>query len=183
MERWPGARWGGDHMSFEALMSRHQVRTYKLIRRYVGNSADACDVLQDTFLSAWRGLSAYERDRPLEFWLGRIALNKCRDRNRRETARRFVNSGLCAEEIPELRDLAPTPPDAIEAEQELARLESCLLKLADALRAPLLLTAVEGLSHKEAARVLGISAKAIEMRVYRARARLAELLDEGRSAA
>ncbi len=165
-------------MSFAVLVSRHQNRTYKLIRRYVDNSADACDVLQDTFLSAWRGLSDYQRDRPLEFWLRRIALNKCRDRNRREVARRFVNGRLSPEEIPELQDPAPSPAEAAEGDQEFARLGSCLLKLADPLRVPLLLTAVEGLSHKEAARALGVSAKAIEMRLYRARAQLAHLLDQ-----
>jgi RNA polymerase sigma-70 factor (ECF subfamily) len=162
----------GDDAAFALLVSRHKGWAYQFVRRYVGNSADAYDVLQDTFFSAWRALGRYERDRPFEFWLRRIALNKCRDRNRRETVRRLIGARSGAEESEEIQDPAPGPSALTEGDQELRLLESYIAKLPRSLMEPLLLTALEGLSQEEAGKLLGISAKAIETKVYRARIRL-----------
>ena len=162
----------GDDAAFALLVSRHKGWAYQFVRRYVGNSADAYDVLQETFFSAWRALSRYEQDRPFEFWLRRIALNKCRDRNRRETVRRLIGSRSAGEESDEIQDPAPGPSAVTEGDQELRLLESCIAKLPRSLMEPLLLTALEGLSQEEAGKLLGISAKAIETKVYRARMRL-----------
>jgi RNA polymerase sigma factor CnrH len=162
----------GDDAAFALLVSRHKGWAYQFVRRYVGNSADAYDVLQETFFSAWRALSRYEQDRPFEFWLRRIALNKCRDRNRRETVRRLVGARSAGEESDEIQDPAPGPSAVTEGDQELRLLESHIAKLPRSLMEPLLLTALEGLSQEEAGKLLGISAKAIETKVYRARMRL-----------
>jgi RNA polymerase sigma factor (sigma-70 family) len=162
----------GDDAAFALLVSRHKGWAYQFVRRYVGNSADAYDVLQDTFFSAWRALGRYERDRPFEFWLRRIALNKCRDRNRRETVRRLIGARSGAEESDEIQDPAPGPSALTEGDQELRLLERYIAKLPRSLMEPLLLTALEGLSQEEAGKLLGISAKAIETKVYRARMRL-----------
>jgi RNA polymerase sigma factor CnrH len=162
----------GDDAAFALLVSRHKGWAYQFVRRYVGNSADAYDVLQDTFFSAWRALARYERDRPFEFWLRRIALNKCRDRNRRETVRRLIGARSGAEESDEIQDPAPGPSALTEGDQELRLLERYIAKLPRSLMEPLLLTALEGLSQEEAGKLLGISAKAIETKVYRARMRL-----------
>jgi RNA polymerase sigma factor (sigma-70 family) len=131
--------------------------------------------LQETFFSAWRALERYQGDRPFEFWLRRIALNKCRDRNRRETVRRFIGAAARADETALLVDSAPGPAELVGADQEVRRLEQQLRKLPRSLQEPLLLTALEGLTQQQAGQVLGISAKAIETKIYRARLRLAEL--------
>jgi RNA polymerase sigma factor CnrH len=162
----------GDDAAFAQLVSRHKGWAYQFVRRYVGNSADAYDVLQETFFSAWRALSRYEQDRPFEFWLRRIALNKCRDRNRRETVRRLIGARSAAEESDEIQDPAPGPSAVTEGDQELRLLESYIARLPRSLMEPLLLTVLEGLSQEEAGRLLGVSAKAIETKIYRARMRL-----------
>jgi RNA polymerase sigma factor CnrH len=163
----------GDDAAFAMLVSRHKGWAYQFVRRYVGNSADAYDVLQDTFFSAWRALGRYETDRPFEFWLRRIALNKCRDRNRRETVRRMIGARTAIDEPSEVEDPAPGPSDLTEGDQELRLVERCIAQLPRSLMEPLLLTAFDGLSQEEAGKLLGVSAKAIETKVYRARLRLA----------
>jgi RNA polymerase sigma factor (sigma-70 family) len=162
----------GDDSAFALLVARHKHWAYQFVRRYVGNSADAYDVLQDTFFSAWRALGRYDRDRPFEFWLRRIALNKCRDRNRRETVRRFIGARGVGDESNEVQDPAPGPSAVMEGNQELQLLERYIAELPRSLMEPLLLTALEGLSQEEAGKLLGVSAKAIETKVYRARVRL-----------
>lgn len=168
----------GDDLAFTQLVARHKSWAYRFIRRYVGNADDAYDVLQDTFFSAWLALKRFERDRSFEIWLRRIALNKCRDRGRRESVRRVV-SGLLGDrtgEIPDVPDASPGPEGLTANEQEMAQLERSLARLPRSLKEPLLLTTLEGLSHREAGEILGLNAKAVEMRVYRARNRLQELL-------
>jgi RNA polymerase sigma-70 factor (ECF subfamily) len=170
----------GDDRAFERLITRHKARTYRFIYRYVGNATDAYDILQDTFFAAWRALSSYQNDCPFEFWLRRIALNKCRDRSRREAVRRFINGRARDEQTMKLADPAPQPPAIAEADQELEVLGKQLERLPRALKEALLLTALEGLSYEEAGQLLRVSAKAVETKVYRARARLAELCGRDR---
>jgi RNA polymerase sigma factor CnrH len=169
----------GEDDAFAALMSRHKAWAYQFVRRYVGDSSDAYDVLQETFFAAWRSLRQYQQDRPFEFWLRRIALNKCRDRKRRETVRRLFGR-VHVDEAADVIDPAPGPAQRLEGHEELRQLELHIAKLPRALKEPLLLTALEGLSQEQAGELLGISAKAIETRIYRARTQLAQLAGKSR---
>jgi RNA polymerase sigma-70 factor (ECF subfamily) len=72
-------------------------------------------------------------------------------------------------------DLSSVSPEAAVSDREqLTRLDQAIRKLPAGLRDPLVLTALEGMSHTEAGTILGVSAKSVEMSVYRARRRLAE---------
>jgi RNA polymerase sigma factor CnrH len=139
--------------------------------------------LQETFFSAWLALARYQTERPFEGWLRRIALNKCRDRARRDAVRR-VFSRLVGEEVETeaLPDPAPGPEAALATDQEVAQLERSIAALPRSLKEPLLLTALEGLSHQQAGELLGLNAKAVEMRIYRARERLTALRSARRGA-
>ena len=164
---------GGDDDAFAQLMSRHKHWALRFIRRYVGNAEDAYDVLQDTFFSAWLALTSYQRERPFESWLRMIALNKCRDRARRDRIRRVLFGNFeAAQAMPEPPDGAAGPEALAAARQEFSQLEQAVASLPRSLKEPLLLTTLEGLTHQQAGELLGLNAKAIEMRVYRARARL-----------
>jgi RNA polymerase sigma factor CnrH len=172
-----------DTAAFSRLVSRHRDAVLRSIRRYVGaGSEEALDVLQDTFFSAWGALAQYERDRPFLAWIRTIALNKCRDRARRAALRAAISRSWNVDDMQHVADSTPGPADLLESEQTLARLLGGLTQLSSSLREPLLLTALEGMSHLEAGDSLGISAKAVEMRVYRARVRLEGLMREPESA-
>ena len=167
----------GDDASFGLIMRRHKGWLYQFIRRYIADRDEAYDILQETFVSAWSALSRFDTQRPMQAWLRRIALNKCRDRARRNAVRRTALRifGFGAEAAAS----APAADAAAAADQALGRLEAAIAKLPRGLRESLLLTALEGLSHKEAGELLGINAKAVETRVYRAKKQLALLLDRG----
>ena len=170
----------GDQRAFSALLGRHKEPVYRLIRRYVGRSDDAYDLLQQTFVSAWTSLPRYDASRPFSAWVRTIALNKCRDWSRRAAVRRLFLSASAADEALEQAQDPQQGADArlvaAEDEGELARE---LARLPPALKEPLLLTVMDGMSQAEAGALLGISAKAVESRVYRARRALAERLSQG----
>jgi RNA polymerase sigma-70 factor (ECF subfamily) len=163
----------GDRTAFNRIVQRHQERLYRFIRRYVGDADEAYDLLQETFVSAWQALGRYDPARPAATWLRRIALNKCRDWGRRRAVRRFFYGAASLEAA----DKAPvTLMESDTEEAPLARLDRAIARLPNQLKEPLLLTAFEELSQEAAGRILGITAKAVETRVYRARKLLAEAL-------
>ena len=168
----------GREAAFTALMRRHKTWLYLFVRRHVRTSEDAYDIVQESFASAWAALKRYDPERPFEIWLRRIALNKCRDRGRREAVRRraFSLVGLAPEAVEQVADTAPGAEAASIGGAAVARLNAALAALPAKLREPLILTSLQGLSQREAAEVLGVTPKVVEMRAYRARKQLAEKL-------
>lgn len=169
---------GGDRAAFTALMTATKDDLYRFVRRYVGDEAEAHDVLQEAYVSAWLAMRRYDPARPFDVWLRAIALNKCRDWSRRRAVRRVVRGvmGLDAPEATAVGDEAPTPEARLDDQRRAADLQRALADLPDALKAPLLLAALEGRSHAEIASVLRVTPKAVETRIARARKKLAEVL-------
>lgn len=166
-----------DKGAFAALMRRHEARLYRLIRSLIGSDSEAVDLVQESFVAAWLALKSYDPARPFGTWLARIAINKSRDWGRRRAVRRLFTFAAPLEGgVLEIAD------DAIGAEvmaadrQRLTAVARELAKLPAPLKEPLILCAVDGLSQANAAEVLGISEKAVETRIRRARSKLAEIL-------
>ena len=169
---------GGDRAAFTALMTATKADLYRFVRRYVGDEAEAHDVLQEAYASAWLAMRRYDPARPFDVWLRSIALNKCRDWSRRRAVRRVVRGvmGLEAPEAASVGDEAPSPETRLDDQLKARRLQRALSDLPDALKAPLLLAALEGRSHAEIASILGVTPKAVETRIARARKKLAEVM-------
>lgn len=170
----------GDRRAIGDLIGLNKHWLYRFIRRYVGDADDAQDVLQESFVAAILNLSRYDDQRRFDIWIRRIALNKCRDRARRLAVRRAVGLEQRAVFEPDdIVDPAPSADTALQSAQALGALDRAVAALPPALKAALVLTSLEGLSHKEAGEILGLSVKAVEVRVYRAKRQLALRLDRG----
>lgn len=168
----------GDDRAYAELVSRHKDGLHRLLRRYLGDAEEAREAAHEAFIAAWSALPRYDPTRPFAAWLRTIAVNKARDRGRRRAFRRLIFGDRPPEDTGARHhpDPAATPDEALIRQERLALLDRAIASLPDALKAPLLLTAIEGLSQQETAEILGVSAKAVETRVYRARRILAETL-------
>lgn len=159
----------GRQAAYTEFLDRYRAPIFRLVRGNTGDDDAALDVTQEAFIAAFAALKSYDGTRPFKTWVSRIAFNKCRDWARRRAVRRFFSFALpieaaatvAGESIPADRQLA----DRIE----LARVREAIAKLPAAIREPLILHAIEGLTHAETAEILGISEKAVETRIYRAR--------------
>ena len=171
----------GDEPAFSQLMRRHKGTLHASARRHVGDQEAARDVVQDSFVAAWKALDRYDPARPFSTWLRAIALNKCRDHGRRLVVRRLIlgERSIDAPGTPDYADEGLDPEAQTERAQQLSRLEAAISRLPVQLKEPLILTYLEGYSPQEAADLLGVSAKTIETRAYRARKRLAEWIAPG----
>lgn len=168
----------GDQRAYTQLVGRHKEAVYKLIRRYGADADEAYDLSQQTFIAALRSLRRYDARRPFTTWVKTIALNKCRDWSRRAAVRRILLSPLsldssAVDAVPST--LLDAEADTLAQERQGA-LAAAVAALPKALKEPLLLTAIDGLSQREAGDVLGVSVKAVETRVARARKMLARRL-------
>lgn len=168
----------GNRRAFDQLVIRHKAQIYRIARHYIGNSSDAFDIVQDSFVAAWLALGSYDTARDFGAWLRTIALNKCRDFGRRQAVRRNVTRLFGLLSVHETSE--PSADVATErAEVEAARLQAldrAIAQLPSAQKEVLVLTAFAGLSQQEAASQLKTSVKSIEMKVRRAKQRLEELL-------
>lgn len=166
----------GDAEAFGALVRRHQKRIYRLAFHLVRNGAEAEDVTQEAFVRAYQALASFDgRSEPFT-WLYRITVNL--SLNRLRSTRRDRQSDDVADAriealLHEKRPSAGGDPAATSADRELARaLADGVDALSDTLRTTLVLVAIDGLSHDEAASVLGCPAGTIAWRVHEARRKL-----------
>jgi RNA polymerase sigma factor (sigma-70 family) len=168
----------GREDAYRALMQRHRGAVYRLVRAQVQDADAALDITQDSFIAAFANLGRYDRARPFRFWIMRIALNKCRDWRRRRAVRSFFSRARPMDEGAHVADSAPGPDAEAAGRQELGRVRLAINALPENLRSVLLLRTIEGMSQAEAAALLGVSEKAVETRLYRARMKLTEMLRE-----
>lgn len=164
--------------AYRELLRRHKEPVFRLVSNSIGDPVEALDLVQDTFVSAFAALSRYDGDRPFKLWISKIALNKCRDWARRRKVRSFFSFAHPLEVAEEYQSDEPDGFREAAAKAELRRTEAAINQLPFGLREILVLRGIEELSQSEAALTLGISEKAAETRLYRARTQLKRLLEE-----
>jgi len=168
----------GRQPAFGELVRRHREWVFRLVRNHVGDTDEALDVTQASFVAAFGALRRYDPERPFPVWMSRIAINKCHDWRRRRTVRSFLSFAFPISDAEDVADEAPLADHKLVAEQEFERTMRAISALPETLKEPLILRTIEGHSEAETAHILGISQKAVETRLYRARMRLAEILQK-----
>jgi len=167
----------GDNAAFGQLIRRHQTAIFRFLSHQVRDRADASDIAQETFVSLFRSLDRYDTGRPFLAWAFVIARNKARDHHRRRAALRWVGID---DHLDQTATQLPDPEHETAERQELRQVGGLIQALPEGLRTPLLLCAMEGLSHEEIGAAIGLSTKAVELRIYRARKALRAQLTQER---
>lgn len=171
----------GDQAAYAQLVEENAGRIYRLALRMVGNEVDAEDVLQETFLSAFKSIDKFEARSSLSTWLYRIATNAALMKLRRkEPVQVSVDEPLENDEgdlIPrQFFDFCCLPEEDLlrsEAREEMAR---AVEELPVTLRSVFVLRDIEGLSTEETADALDLSISAVKSRLMRARLKLRDRL-------
>jgi RNA polymerase sigma-70 factor (ECF subfamily) len=168
----------GDESAFEALVARFQGRTYRLVRRLTRSDGDAEDVLQETFLQAYRGLPSFRSEARFSTWLFRIATNAALMQNRRAARRptepldesppRFDAGGRHVLDEADLA-LAARADEILDRQRLAERALEAIERLPEIYRTAFVLRDLEEMPTGEVASVLGLDAAAVRQRVHRAR--------------
>lgn len=166
---------GGDQRAFRDLMQRHLPRTVRLAARVLGSNGAAEDVAQEAFVRVWKHAANWQDPKQagakFTTWLYRIVLNLCIDEKRKRT---FTD----IDAIPEKADDTPNAEANMQRREKSKRVKAALEQLPERQRAAFVLCFYEEYSNKDAADMLGISVKAIESLLVRARRILRDLLHD-----
>ena len=171
----------GDRAEFALFVETYSGQVYRLALKMLQNPQDAEDILQETFIKAYKALPNFEGRSRLSTWLYRIATNEALMFLRKKRPEQVsVDEPLENEEGDErprqIIDWCCLPENELMSSESRANLDHSVQQLPDGLRAVFLLRDIEGLSTRETADVLDISESAVKTRLSRARFRLRELL-------
>jgi RNA polymerase sigma-70 factor (ECF subfamily) len=167
----------GSKTAFNHVITRQAPRLHNIALRLVGNSSDAEDAVQEALAAAWFKLASFDRSRPVGPWLTRITVNKCRDLLRKRRIRQFFEFQGSNNADLMVVDDAPRQDTEVHERQRLEFIQREITRLPASLREPFVLVTFGENSQAEAAHILGISEKAVETRIYRARNRLREIAE------
>lgn len=173
----------GDFRAFEELVSRNEGRIYSIAYRMLGNKDDAKDILQETFMKAFKKLPDFKEESSFSTWITRIALNEVFMKLRKEKGNRITSLDELIEldEEPlkkEIVDWSKNPSRLQEIKESREILESSIKSLPEIYRVVFLLRDIEGLPTEEVAKILKLSIPAVKSRLLRARLSLRGKLNE-----
>lgn len=161
---------------FDTLYRDHVDLVYRYAHRLCGEMESAKDLVQETFLSAYRGFNRFRGDARISTWLYTIASRACirmRRKRKGQPERELSLDELVPTSDGEFHLQIPvdglTPEEALENKELREALDQAIQKLPSKYRMTLVLRDMEGLSAKEVGIVMGVNERAVKSRLHRAR--------------
>lgn len=169
----------GDRIEFARLVEVTSPKIYRLALKMMGNPQDAEDILQDTYIKAFRNINTFAGRSSLSTWLYRIATNEALMSLRRKQLDTVsidepVETMEGEQEPTQIVDWCCLPEQELLSAETRHRLDDAISHLSPALRVVFLLRDIEGLSTLETAQALNLSEEAVKTRLSRARMQLRE---------
>ena len=149
-----------DEDSFIQIVELYKKKVLSLCYSYIEDMQDAEDTSQEVFIALYNGISSFKGNSSLSTYIYRITLNKCIDFKRKKSIKVFL-SGLIETKEENNADI-----------DEKRFIRSCIKKLPEKLRTPIVLYYYIGLNQGEIAEILGVTSKNVEGKIYRAKQRL-----------
>lgn len=164
----------GDADAFEQLVVAYRDQVFRLALRMCGSEADADEVAQEAFLSAWKALPNFRGESQFSTWLYQLTTHAAIDLMRREKRQ------IAADDITEVSaaDPAPSPQQQAEQSEQREIVRDAILQLAPEQREVVVLRFMEELSYEEIGAVLKLPSGTVKSRLNRAKAQLKEILSK-----
>ncbi|MFY9235404.1 MAG: sigma-70 family RNA polymerase sigma factor [Fimbriimonadaceae bacterium] len=170
---------------FENMVSETRRRAYSMALQLTRNASDAEDLMQDTFIKAWRGFDSYMPGRPFLNWLLRIMQRAYLDSRRRDNPIRkadSLNSMISpsdgdVQELP-IHDPGPTATDEVLYEEFSREIRSALTELPEVYRSAIQLCDLDGMTYHEIAAMQGTTVGTVRSRIHRGRKMLREIVQK-----
>jgi RNA polymerase sigma-70 factor, ECF subfamily len=173
----------GNPSAFEELVRKYQQSVLNLVYHYIGYKDDIEDVAQKIFIKIYFSLPKFDLSRPFFPWLYRIAINQCYDELRRIRRQRIHTfSELSIEDAGSLENLISqneiSRDTGEDQEERCALLRRVLDQLPDKQRIAIVLRDIEAVPYAKMAELLKCTEQAARLKVFRARARLKEMMEK-----
>jgi RNA polymerase sigma-70 factor, ECF subfamily len=161
----------GDKLAMQALYTRHNVRVYRFVLRFVGDEALAEDLVSEVFVEVWRNAGRFEGNSQVSTWILAIARYKALS-----SLRRRKDDALDDVEAAAIPDSADDPEITMLKKDRVAILRECMSHLSRDHREIIDLVYYHEKSVDEAAQIVGIPPNTVKTRMFHARKRMSELL-------
>jgi len=161
----------GDRSAYETIVDQFAPMVFRLISRFFRTREDVEDLAQDVFLKLFSRIDQVHPDENFPGWLARVTVNTCYDELRKTRRRRMAMESY-GPEVLGPASVAPQEPDSF------GRAKLAIQRLDPKLRIPLLLKEVDEMSVEEIARTMGLTQTNVKVRLFRARKKLASMLNE-----
>lgn len=171
----------GERQAFDLLVSKYQRRLMRLLSRIVHDPAEAEDVVQETFIKAYRALRHFRGDSAFYTWLYRIGINTAKNFLVMQARRTPTSTEADAEQAEvfddgeHLRDIN-TPESVLASKQIAQTVNAAMDALPVDLRTAIALREIEGLSYEEISAIMACPIGTVRSRIFRAREVIAEKL-------
>jgi RNA polymerase sigma-70 factor (ECF subfamily) len=174
----------GDVDRFEVLVRKHQKKVFNIAFRMLGNYEDACEVVQDAFVSAHRGIKDFQENAKFSTWLYTIVVNLSRNRLKQLKSRRYHEKVSLDDPVPdddsriniEPASGEPSILERLERRDVQQRVQECINSLDNEFREVITLRDIQGFSYDEISGMLKIPEGTVKSRLSRARFVLRECL-------
>ena len=167
----------GDVDAFETLVRRHEKRMFNIAYRVIGNYDEACEIVQDAFISAYKNIKGFKGEAKFSTWLYAICINLSRNRLKQLKTRRYREGRSLDDPImtPD-GEIAADPPsgepsalDRLEARDVQQKVQLCINALDAEFREVIVLRDIQGFSYEEISAMLKVPEGTVKSRLFRAR--------------
>ncbi|MBK4734003.1 sigma-70 family RNA polymerase sigma factor [Noviherbaspirillum pedocola] len=174
-DRWVERAQKGDQQAFSLLVDAYHTRVWRFLLKWVRNRDDAEELVQETFLAAWRALPSFRAGSQFSTWLLGIALNLARNHHNRTVKKLSRNVELDETIYMDTPSGSDIEPDRqLERLQTMEALQQAIDNLPEDMRQVLIMVRLEGMQLEEVAEILGIPSGTVKSRLSRAKGRLLE---------
>jgi RNA polymerase sigma-70 factor (ECF subfamily) len=178
----------GDKVAFEMLFTKYQRRVSRLVARFVRSEAEVEDIVQESFIKAYRALASFRGDSAFYTWLYRIAVNTAKNHLVSASKRPISLSQFEKNDDDDFQEDifmsdAATPESELITKQIAETVNKSMNELPADLREAIMLREIEGMSYEDIAEAMGCPIGTVRSRIFRAREAISEkikpMLDVG----
>lgn len=164
----------GDQRAFEELVRAYQNRVFGFVCHYLGDHQEAEDVVQETFVQAFRKLASFRRASSFHTWIYRIAFNLSATRRKRRSRQNSVD--LQSSQANRVLDRAESPEQQLTRQERAVQVQAALAEMSEEYRTILVLREMNDCDYDAIAEILAIPVGTVRSRLHRARLELRERL-------
>ncbi len=161
----------GDSLGYKALYQRYSKAMYNTCLRMLNNETEAEDILQESFIEAFKNLDSFEYRTSFGGWMKTICINRCIN----QLKKRKIN-WVDIEKVQDYNETEDGDRDENEIALQVASVKKAIMKLPDGYRTVLILYLLEGYDHEEIAAILNVAQSTTRSQLVRAKQKLLQLL-------
>ncbi len=174
----------GDFNAFEALVRKHEKNMLNIAYRMIGNYEEACEIVQDAFVSAFKNISNFKEQAKFSTWLCTMVINLSKNRLKQLKSQLYYERFSIDDPVytgeshikTEPASNEPSVIERLEKKETQENVQACINSLEDELRETLVLRDIQGFSYEEISDILKIPEGTVKSRLSRARGTLKDCL-------